>query len=321
MALSNTAQFDLAKMHLTPTERKVKEFRSLLKNMEARIANPSDLNAVGNMYSRLLEWSREHDLKGLDWTARHVANREVQEILELLEYDPMYPAWRRQALDEAYALLFDDIAKQGDRLAVEALPEPYIPEETGYRILNEHLVQTFGTKGQALKGSHEQNTHCYCATKKCEYQIKCGPPVYYDAAREKTVCGREIVATGMSQRQCCLDPVSAAINAVMPVGCCGRGGVSILGVLGLGGGQNPPALHEKPVWPAPPEAQGDFYRGQEPDMGPSFRNDDASMAHYQKGYDSRRSQRQSDHSASSKGTSRRHRDEYLQPSAGKVWWQ
>lgn len=312
MVVSNS---DLnTRIELTPLEKKVKEFRSLLKNMEARIANPSDLNAVGNMYSKLLKWSEEHDLQGLDWTARHVANHEVQEILEMLEYEPMYPAWRRQALDEAYALLFDDIAKQGDRSAVEALPEPYIPQEVGYRILNEHLLQTFNSKGGVLQGEHDQSGRCYCASKKNEYQIRCGPPVYYDSNREKSVCGREIVATGMSERQCCLDPISAAVNAIMPAGCVGRAGGNLWSILGLDQ-DSTSAIRDKPVWPQPPsDAYTDSNQPQEygQQYGQQVNQGDPNLS---------APQDMSSRSKRNKSSSRRHRDELLQPSMGETWWQ
>lgn len=289
-AASSTTIF---RKDLSLAEQEAKLVRSLCKNLEARIACPHDLNMAGKAYKDLLEWSNRHGVEDLDWASRFPVNAtaELQEVLDVLEFEPMYPAWRRQALDEAYMLLFEDIAKQGDRIALEQLPEPHIPESKGYRTLNDNLVTASTTRGGAsVQGFHEQGTGpCYCHTTKCDYEIRIGPTVFYDNARQKSVSGREIVAAGMSQRQCCLDPLTQVMQAVMPgfPSCCGRGEVSwsslLFGLPQKEQGRLPPP----PAFPEPPDVN-------------------------QPAKESARRRR---------AEGEAHPDDLLQPSAGTDWWK
>jgi len=304
---------------MSPRGKLVHEMRSLLKNFEARIANPSDLDMVGDAYRSVLKWAKTHDLEFLDWTCRYPSNPVVLEVFDQLEHEAMYPTWRRQALDEAYMLLYEDIAKQGDRNAVEALPEPHIPQETGYRTLPSPLVRASvdlgrGKTPRAVVMAHEHDTSsCYCGSKRCDYEIRIGPSVYYDGSGKRTVCGREIVSTGMQERQCVLDPVSALIAAVVPQGCCGRVGSNWSSILGYGPGQGAPSTipENAPVWP-----ENDVYQ-QDP-----FRPDAWGDAHPSGRHPSGRSRKAPDPKDGSSliGLSRAKRDEMLQPSEGKDWW-
>jgi hypothetical protein len=300
---------------LSPRGRLIKEFRDMLKHLEARLANPTDLNMVGKAYSNILHWAKEHDLELLDWTCRYPANPAVCEVFEALEADHRYAAWFRQALDEAYMLLYEDIAKQGDRKALQALPEPHIPQETGYRTLPSPLAPPSmqnrynrNALPQPVKQTHEHATgSCYCQSKTCEYEIRTGPPVVYDSSRDKTVCGREIVATGMTERQCILDPVSALFSAIIPRGCCGRTGSSawsLLGYDGYGPGQPLPRSipEDAPMWPEPASEQEQVYAPS--DVAPKMAQTRQSPSH----------------GASLSNLPRAYRDELLQPSAGKEWW-
>lgn len=297
----------VVKTEMSPRGKLVYEFRGLLKNFEARIANPNDLEMVGNAYRSILDWSKEHDLEFLDWACRYPKNPIVLEVFDSLEPDPMYPAWRRQALDEAYMLLFEDIAKQGDPIALDVLPEPHIPQETGYRTLPSPLVKATsnfqkGAKANNIYGASVRSAQefatgtCYCQSKRAEYEIRTGPPVYYDIDRQKSVCGREIVAHGSTERQCCLDPVTALVNSIVPQGCCGRPGSNWSSLLGYGGEQKSiqSIPEDAPVFPQPTHfAAAESAQPQEPipQQGSSLNT-----------------------------LSRAKRDELLQPSVGKEWW-
>jgi hypothetical protein len=290
---------------MSPRGKLAYEIRSLLKNFEARIANPSDLEMLGTSYQSILDWARGHDLEYLDWACRYPANPVVLEVFDLLEHDAMYPAWRRQALDEAYMLLYEDLAKQGDPMAIESLPEPHIPQETGYRTLPSPLVRASndlrkGMPPLTVRHGHEHTTsQCYCASKRFDYEIRMGPAVFYDSARQKNVCGREIVSRGASERQCCLDPVTALVQAVLPKGCGGRDGADWSALLGFGPSQQVPSIPEDaPVWPEPPAGASDPFLQKPLEVLEPTPGVGASLS----------------------TLPRARRDELMQPSVGKHWW-
>lgn len=197
------------------------EARSIFKTLEGRVANPHDIGAVGRAYADVLRWAGAQKLKGLDWTCRYQDNPQLQKVLDLLEVDNAYPSWKRHALDEAYVLLHDDVARQGDRSAVGQLPEPHIPPETGYRVISERLLDRSDARRSIVPGVHEQSAGgCSCGQEVREYEIRLGPPVFYDRARDKRISGREIVAVGATTRQCCLNPIAE----YFPISCCSRFG-------------------------------------------------------------------------------------------------
>lgn len=315
----------------SPRGQLIYEFRSMLKNFEARIANPNDIEMVGRAYRTVLDWAKEHDLEYLDWTCRYPQNPVVSEVFEELEADSMYPAWRRQALEEAYMLLYEDVAKQGDPAAVEALPEPHIPQETGYRTIASPLVKAHtlklsrGRPVVAVNHKHEHTTgSCYCASKHTQYEIRMGPLVIYDTERQKGVHGREIVSNGTAERQCCLDPISAAVAAILPNGCGGRAGADWSSLLGYGPrqGQLPPEPipEHAPVWPAPPDNEQMHAELQQQQVYAQHEQQNHWYAQHEQ-QNLQQPKEPTPHDGSSlHNLTRARRDELLQPSVGKEWW-
>merc|ERR1719189_1839823 len=98
----------------------------------------------------------------------------MEGTLQLLDQETSYVPWRRQALEEAYRLFYDDVATSGSE-QVKALPEPPTSEEMGFRKLNEALANPKAVKQPAIRGSY-QDTACMLQKTRWEYQIRRMPP-------------------------------------------------------------------------------------------------------------------------------------------------
>lgn len=193
------------------TEDKAQELCGILKALETQLENPTDFGVIGRTYRRLAEWTWEHRQDG-----------DFLQVLEMLAPDHMYPAWRRQALEEAYMLFFEDCAKQGNPKALEQLPEPPTSKEIGYRPLPEGLLDPKTTRGAAFTNTYEAGNPC-CIRRRWDYEVVRNGPRPRPGER-KTV-GRKIVAKDSQQRYCAcaVDPMTRLMQVLLPESmCCGR---------------------------------------------------------------------------------------------------
>lgn len=165
---------------------------------------------VGQAYRQLREW-----------TKRHVWDKDLQEVLEWLKPDGIYPTWRRQALEEAYRLFYEDVAKEGEAEAIEVLPEPPTSEEIGFRRLPEALVSGAAVRAPLFSSFYEDKTACPIAgRKRWDYEIR------RIEAKERRANGRKIVPQGVRETK----PVSATGGYVQAIAqvlvptdqCCAR---------------------------------------------------------------------------------------------------
>eukprot|EP00418_Pyrodinium_bahamense_P060181 CAMPEP_0179187152 /NCGR_PEP_ID=MMETSP0796-20121207/92857_1 /TAXON_ID=73915 /ORGANISM="Pyrodinium bahamense, Strain pbaha01" /LENGTH=204 /DNA_ID=CAMNT_0020891203 /DNA_START=161 /DNA_END=772 /DNA_ORIENTATION=+ len=163
------------------TEAKAHELFDLLVALEAQLADPQSIALVGRTYVRLTAWTKEH-----------LWDTDLQEVLEWLQPDPIYPTWRRQALEEAYRLFYDDVAREGDAEAISHLPEPPTSEEIGFRRLPEALVTGAASRAPLFSGTYEDKTACPLNRRRWEYDIR------RTQAKDRPASGREIVAKGCS---------------------------------------------------------------------------------------------------------------------------
>merc|ERR1712151_1135520 len=102
-----------------------------LRELEFQLANPKDVRSVGHAYRRLQIWIE-----------RHRYDVDLPQQLNSLERESQYPAWRRQALQEAYALFFEEAAKTGNALILNELPEPPTSKDLGWLPLPESLASS-----------------------------------------------------------------------------------------------------------------------------------------------------------------------------------
>lgn len=202
---------DHPSMHDFSTEDKSQELCGILKALEVQLENPTDFGVIGRTYRRLAEWTWEHQ-----------QDSDFPQVLELLAPEHMYPAWRRQALEEAYMLFFEDCAKQGNPRALDQLPEPPTSKEIGYRPLPEGLLDPKTTRGAAFTNTYEAG-HACCIRRRWDYEVQRNGP--RPKPGERKAAGRKIVAKDAQQRYCAcaVDPMTKLMQYMLPDGmCCGR---------------------------------------------------------------------------------------------------
>jgi len=190
---------------------KAQELCNILKSLEGQLENPTDYGVIGRTYKRLAEWTWEHQ-----------QDSDFPDVLQLLAPESMYPAWRRQALEEAYMLFFEDCAKQGNPRALEQLPEPPTSKEIGYRPLPEALLDPKTTRGAAFTNHYEAGNAC-CIRRRWDYDVvRNGPRA---KPGEKRAVGRKIIPKDNSERYCAcaVDPMTKLMQIFVPEAmCCGR---------------------------------------------------------------------------------------------------
>lgn len=225
--------------HYNSTEDKAQELCSILKSLEGQLEDPNDFVLIGKTYRGLAEWTWEHS-----------QDSDFADVLAQLAPESMYPAWRRQALEEAYMLFFEDCAKQGNPKALDNLPEPPTSREIGYRPLPEALLDPKTTRGAAFSNTYEVGNAC-CIRRSWDYDvIRNGPK---PRPGEKRATGRKIVAKENTERYCtcATDPVSRLISVLSPEWiCCGRDRKALEAAAvppAAGAGKRP----DQPKWPPP----------------------------------------------------------------------
>jgi len=176
-----------------PIERKAQELFDRLVGLEAELADPQHLEMVGRAYARLSAWSKEHM-----WDA------DLGEVLEQLQITPEYPPWRRQALEEAYRLFYDEMVQFGDRQLMADLPEPPTSEEIGFRRLPEAIVSGAAVQEPLFQGVYEDRNTCPINRRRWEYEI------HKTKGKNQTAGGRSIVGAkqNMATDSCAVGVVS-----------------------------------------------------------------------------------------------------------------
>jgi len=222
---------------------KAQELLGLLRNLEKQMADVRNFKDLGDTYRHLSNWTLDHH-----------ADTDLPKVLELLAPEGMFPAWRRQALEEAYMLLYEDMAKQGNVEAIECLPEPPTSEERGDKKIPEGLLNTKTIPGGRFSNKYEAGHPC-CYRRRWEYDIRRTDTTGAEISgrsHKKNVAGREIVPTDFSQRACpcATDPLSRFVKSVFLTDCCGRErkGADLRAVAS----QRLPRPQQAPRWPDPP---------------------------------------------------------------------
>lgn len=235
---------------------RAQELKEVLSRLEAELANPTSASSVGAAYRRLSTWTRDH-----------MWDDDLVNVLDLLKPAHMYPDWRRQALEEAYVLFYEDVAKQGNREILEELPQPPTSEELGYRTLPEGLVSRGVSQGGVFSHGYEEGS-AFCVKRKWEYDIKrTGAEERGEPKRGggRQALGRQIVSKNRSDRCCvaAVDPVSRVTDYFSASDfCLSRNGRSLFSFMSPGSSPQalpapkPPMKFQAPTaaWPQPPSA-------------------------------------------------------------------
>jgi len=246
--------------HLEPQHVRAQELKDVLSQLEAELANPTSASSVGAAYRHLSMWTRDH-----------MWDEDLPDVLDLLKPAHMYPDWRRQALEEAYVLFYEDVAKQGVREILEELPEPPTSEELGYRTLPEGLVSRGVSQGGVFSHGYEEGS-AFCVKRKWEYDIKRTNASEIAEQRRgggggggRQALGRQIVSKNRSE-SCCVaavDPVTKFTDYFSASDfCCARNGRTLLSFMSSGDGAKslpaprPQVKFQAPTaaWPQPPSA-------------------------------------------------------------------
>eukprot|EP00747_Dinoflagellata_sp_TGD_P221005 gnl/TRDRNA2_/TRDRNA2_92914_c0_seq2.p1 gnl/TRDRNA2_/TRDRNA2_92914_c0~~gnl/TRDRNA2_/TRDRNA2_92914_c0_seq2.p1 ORF type:complete len:319 (+),score=35.89 gnl/TRDRNA2_/TRDRNA2_92914_c0_seq2:95-1051(+) len=197
------------------TLAKAQQLQGILANLEVELANATDLAALGDAYRSFSNWA---------WV--HRDDEDLDAIMRCLDSDEsMYPAWRRQALEEAYILFYEESAKQRNKEALEHLPRPPTSAELGFRRLPLSLTASDSHRRQVYSHAYEEMGAC-CHQRKWDYDIRRNKDEVYRAAVAggvKRVPGREITLRDNSARYCACATESGTLSFV-DFCCAGRSG-------------------------------------------------------------------------------------------------
>eukprot|EP00933_Yihiella_yeosuensis_P063563 TRINITY_DN66738_c0_g1_i1.p1 TRINITY_DN66738_c0_g1~~TRINITY_DN66738_c0_g1_i1.p1 ORF type:complete len:336 (-),score=59.29 TRINITY_DN66738_c0_g1_i1:97-1104(-) len=185
-----------------PTEQKVRQLHDLYVKLEVALANPEEARPIGEIYEHLRSFYVKHQ-----W------DLDLQLVLEALSADDVYPMWRRQALEEAYRLFYDDVASRGLE-ELNLLPEPPTSEEIGFRQLPEALVSSRAAEVPVYKGCFEDVNSFMFYKKRWEYEI------LRTSDQKRVACGRSISSTGFWRHACATEIMSKAAQVVLPMDMC-----------------------------------------------------------------------------------------------------
>ena len=166
--------------------RRAGELLGILRDLEAQLADPRDIANVGRAYIRLSDWTRSRQ-----------TDEDLPQVLKLLSPETLYPPWRRQALEEAYLLFYDDCAKLGNGDILSTLCEPAFRTHEGPKVLPEAMLSApvrFGT--QPFEGSFDVGGQL-CLHRKWEYAISKNT-----GSMDLAVSGRVIIRKQVSERYC-----------------------------------------------------------------------------------------------------------------------
>lgn len=199
---------DLAKISMLSPIEKAKKMQSALENLEYQLAHPLVVASVGRAYRQVTavaeavagdayHKSNPHERPNddlLNWNS----TPEMEELLDLLESENMYPCWRREALEAAYTLFFEDVAASGNASYLNQLPEPPV----GKTVPLHQAVRTTGQ--QDVAGIYQSGSRLWRCTI-WEYGIHKTDGAYVPGASEilgHAEGGRQIVLKNRSTRYC-----------------------------------------------------------------------------------------------------------------------
>lgn len=179
---------------------KAGELHDVLAHLEALLRQPRRVEDVVGAYRKLS-----------DWTYAHQWDDDLEEVLQKLSTSHDYPPWRRQALEEAYLLFYEDRAQEGNAETLRVLPEPPTSLELGDRRLPEKLMNSRVSRAPLYQNSFEDWSGCL-RKQRVEYDIR------------RTKEGREIQTRDVSERFECPgnDPVRQLLAVFGPSECCSR---------------------------------------------------------------------------------------------------
>eukprot|EP00439_Symbiodinium_sp_Y106_P081975 s349_g21.t1 len=184
--------------------KKLKAFEilGLYTQLEAALEKPTAPADVGQPYRQIVAWCKAHAL-----------DLDLEGVLEILASEESgYPPWRRQALEEAYRLLYDEAASSGS-LALDRLPEPPTSEEIGFRPLPEALVSGEAYKQNCYTGCFEDQSTWRMYRRRFDYEI-------YRVNAAGFVAGRKIVSGTQTRSVCAADVASKVAETLLPDTCC-----------------------------------------------------------------------------------------------------
>eukprot|EP00913_Durusdinium_trenchii_P018845 g17708.t1 len=183
----------------TISEKTVKAFEllNLYQQLEEALAKPSAVVDVGEAYRQILVWCRAHPQCASE----------------------RYPAWRRQALEEAYRLFYDEAALWA-AADLERLPEPPTSEESESmaRLLSKRPMQD-GWDGEIIRQWQ------WILPSNRSFTDRSGffrQTWHYEIHRISSsgVSGRRIVALSESRYVCAGDVSAKLLHTVLPDECC-----------------------------------------------------------------------------------------------------
>lgn len=195
------AGFEASRSSGGSSGRRADDLRAILRALEVRLASPKDVAAVGEAYYELYRWTNQHQ-----------ADADLAEVLERLEPEAMYPEWRRQALEDAYVLFYEDVKRLGGNRALEQLPPPPISYMNDF---HNHSNQQDGDADGTTAGWYEYGSR-FWKSLRWDYEIRETAPVPvaimarspklgmrdHEKMDFREARGREIVAKGRSARYC-----------------------------------------------------------------------------------------------------------------------
>ncbi|CAL1133323.1 unnamed protein product [Cladocopium goreaui] len=190
---------------ISETRIKALEIQQLYQQLETSLAKPGRVLDVGDAYRQLLTWCKE---------IRRPNNEVLSGVLEVLSHEEGFPAWRRQALEEAYRIFYDEAAD----LALEELPklpEPPTSEDIGFRPLSEELLNGQAVQQEIYEGSFTDSSLLF--RRRWDYEI------HRIQQTGVTPSGRKIVAKVAMSRyfDAAGEVAGKAIQALLPVKeCC-----------------------------------------------------------------------------------------------------
>lgn len=217
----------------SPTTSKAVELLRFLEALERKLAATPEVDVlgVGKAYADVVAWAGAHQ-----W------DNDLEGALQWLSQEGGYLPWRRQALEEAYRLFYEDVARSGSEL-VQDLLEPPTSEEMGFRKLNESLANSNAFTQQAVRGSYKDST-CVLQKSRWDYQIRRTPPT-----REGGISSRQIVYVGYAEDASIAAKAFQGLGYMLPVeGCCAQrdSAQKLRGPFFLPCGSRAPALMRRP---------------------------------------------------------------------------